>query len=108
MLVLPLVFRSPHVALATSHTHRGGKPPAAAQSNMQVGAAVTLGHFGNGILRYLGADKVNPSADVVVCGVELDLPDGSGDGTYDGVRYFTCAPKHGVTFPMGNISMTMQ
>jgi hypothetical protein len=73
---------------------------------MEVGHLVVLQHFGNGILRYIGADKLTPSADIVICGVELDTPSGSGDGTYEGVRYFDCPPQRGITFPLGKILMS--
>lgn len=29
-------------------------------------------------------------------GVELDAPTGKNDGVVQGVRYFTCKPKHGI------------
>lgn len=36
-------------------------------------------------------------------GIELDQPTGKHDGSVFGVRYFTCAPRHGVFAPASRI-----
>jgi len=45
-----------------------------------------------GILRFFGATEF---ASGTFAGVELDDPVGKNDGSLGGIRYFTCAPKHG-------------
>ena len=61
---------------------------------MQVGDRVTANGFQNGTIRYIGRvssvalDKVN------YVGIELDEPEGSGDGTISGHTYFTCPEYH--------------
>jgi len=45
-----------------------------------------------GTLRFCGATEF---ASGTFAGVELDDPVGKNDGSLGGIRYFTCAPKHG-------------
>lgn len=44
-------------------------------------------------VRFVGATQFRPGTWV---GVELDTPSGKNDGSVQGVRYFTCAPQHGL------------
>lgn len=46
-----------------------------------------------GVVRFRGEVKF---AAGVWYGVELDKPEGKNNGAVQGVRYFTCADKHGV------------
>uniref|UniRef100_A0A0A9W372 Microtubule-associated tumor suppressor candidate 2 n=3 Tax=Lygus hesperus TaxID=30085 RepID=A0A0A9W372_LYGHE len=43
--------------------------------------------------------------DDIWCGIELDGPDGLNDGSVNGVRYFSCAPNHGVIAPKSKVSL---
>ena len=46
-----------------------------------------------GILKFYGTTQF---AEGMWCGIELAEPAGKHDGQIDGVRYFTCADRHGV------------
>ena len=45
-----------------------------------------------GVLRFFGPTEF---ASGTFAGVELDEPVGKNDGSYGGIRYFTCPAKHG-------------
>lgn len=51
--------------------------------------------------------KLRPPGNTLVTGywygIELDQPTGKHDGSVFGVRYFTCAPRHGVFAPASRI-----
>lgn len=53
---------------------------------------VVLSHRRLGCVRFIG--KLSDTGEWY--GIELDEAKGENDGTYDGVRYFSCAPQHGV------------
>lgn len=47
-----------------------------------------------GTIRFVGEASMGKGGMWV--GVEMDEPTGKGDGSVEGVRYFSCAPKHAV------------
>lgn len=47
-----------------------------------------------GTIRFVGEASMGKGGMWV--GVEMDEPTGKGDGSVEGVRYFTCAPKYAV------------
>ncbi len=55
----------------------------------------------SGIIRYIG--KVEGKSGEYA-GIELDSPNGPNDGSYNGKRYFNCAPNHGLFVKMRRIS----
>ena len=62
-------------------------------SVLQVGDRVLVDGNRAGVLQYLGATHF---ARGVWAGVELDLPRGSHDGSWQGQRYFQCTDHHGI------------
>lgn len=58
-----------------------------------MGSSVTVAGYGRGILRFFGN---HPVFGQPRCGIELPGPGGNCDGTVGGVKYFACAPGHGV------------
>lgn len=54
-----------------------------------------------GAIRYGGTTEFQPGQ---WAGVELDEEIGKNDGSYGGIRYFTCKPKYGLFVPMHRIS----
>jgi len=58
-----------------------------------IGCKVTVKGKSKGVVRYIGPTKFGAG---IWVGVELDKPKGQHDGFYDGQRYFTCKPMHGV------------
>ena len=49
-----------------------------------------------GILRFFGTVEF---ASGQFCGIELDTPNGKHNGSFKGIRYFQCAPEHGIFVP---------
>ena len=47
----------------------------------------------HGILRFFGTVEF---ASGLFCGIELDAPLGKHNGSFKGIRYFQCAPDHGI------------
>ena len=54
-----------------------------------------------GIVRYIGNTQF---AKGIWTGVELEVPDGKNNGTIEGIKYFTCAPKHGLFAPVMKVT----
>ena len=55
-------------------------------------------NYGLGTVEYVG--KMEDGSDSIFVGIDLDNPRAAGhDGAIFGVRYFRCAPKHGVMTP---------
>uniref|UniRef100_A0A671KJE4 Centrosome-associated protein 350-like n=1 Tax=Sinocyclocheilus anshuiensis TaxID=1608454 RepID=A0A671KJE4_9TELE len=66
-----------------------------------IGDRVLVSNIQPGTLRFKGQTNF---ASGVWAGVELDNPEGSNNGTYDGVVYFECREKHGIFAPPDKIS----
>ena len=72
------------------------KTPAATSEDFQLGDRVLVAGLRRGIIRFVGETQFAPG---IWYGVELSKAVGKNDGSVDGVRYFTCEPKHGVFAP---------
>ena len=55
-----------------------------------------------GIVRYIGRTQF---AKGMWTGIELENPDGKNNGTIEGIKYFTCAPKHGLFAPVMKVTL---
>ncbi|XP_073766232.1 centrosome-associated protein 350 isoform X11 [Danio rerio] len=66
-----------------------------------IGDRVLVSNVQPGTLRFKGQTNF---ANGFWAGVELDNPEGSNNGTYDGVAYFECREKHGIFAPPDKIS----
>ncbi|XP_043102271.1 centrosome-associated protein 350 isoform X3 [Puntigrus tetrazona] len=66
-----------------------------------IGDRVLVSNIQPGTLRFKGQTNF---ANGFWAGVELDNPEGSNNGTYDGVVYFECREKHGIFAPPDKIS----
>lgn len=66
-----------------------------------IGDRVLVSNIQPGTLRFKGRTSF---ADGFWAGVELDVSEGSNDGTYHGVVYFQCKEKHGIFAPPDKIS----
>merc|ERR1712054_173962 len=49
-----------------------------------------------GTVKFIGELESLPLPGMVYIGVKLDKPEGSGNGSINGVRYFDCEPFHSV------------
>ncbi|XP_071054782.1 kinesin-like protein KIF13A isoform X3 [Onthophagus taurus] len=59
-----------------------------------VGESILIRPYNSsGVVAYIGETEF---ANGTWVGVELDAPKGKNDGTVQGVKYFTCKPKHGM------------
>lgn len=67
-----------------------------------VGKRVVVGRAGAGILRYVGPVE---GKEGLFCGVELDLPEGKHDGTFQGTKYFDCPDMHGIFAPIYKVEL---
>ena len=75
-------------------------PAPAVTVNIAVGSRCEVestepGLHKRGTVRYVGTTEFGSTGGVWI-GVEYDEPMGKNDGSVEGRRYFTCAPKHGV------------
>ena len=59
----------------------------------KIGCRVVVDGQQSGFLRFYGRTFFYPGN---WCGVELDNPGGKNDGAVNGIRYFTCLPRHGL------------
>ncbi|KAK9889176.1 hypothetical protein WA026_004456 [Henosepilachna vigintioctopunctata] len=61
---------------------------------ISIGESVLIRPYNSsGVIAYIGGTEFSGGTWI---GVELDAPKGKNDGTVQGVRYFTCKPKHGM------------
>jgi len=84
---------------AETPTNLTTPPPAAVPSNIKIGERCEV-QSGDGTIdrrgtiRFVGEASMGKGG--IWVGVEMDEPTGKGDGSVEGVRYFTCLPKHAV------------
>ncbi|KAG9042536.1 hypothetical protein FS837_010743 [Tulasnella sp. UAMH 9824] len=75
-------------------------PPAAPSHHIVVGSRCEVdlsggeGLIKRGTVRFVGPTQFGKAGGEWI-GVEYDEPVGKNDGSVEGVRYFTCTPKHG-------------
>ncbi|XP_060549753.1 CAP-Gly domain-containing linker protein 3 isoform X1 [Pantherophis guttatus] len=67
---------------------------------IDIGDQVLVAGQKQGVIRFYGKTDFAPG---YWFGIELDKPTGKHDGSVFGVRYFTCAPKHGVFAPPSRV-----
>ncbi|KAH0631581.1 hypothetical protein JD844_005979 [Phrynosoma platyrhinos] len=67
---------------------------------IEIGDQVLVAGQKQGVIRFYGKTDFAPG---YWFGIELDKPTGKHDGSVFGVRYFTCAPKHGVFAPPSRV-----
>ncbi|KAL3290384.1 hypothetical protein HHI36_023724 [Cryptolaemus montrouzieri] len=59
-----------------------------------IGESVLIRPYNSsGVIAYIGGTEFSGG---IWIGVELDAPKGKNDGSVQGVKYFTCKPKHGM------------
>ncbi|XP_062919745.1 centrosome-associated protein 350 isoform X7 [Mobula hypostoma] len=68
----------------------------------QIGDRVLVSSIQPGTLRFKGRTNF---ADGFWAGVELDSPEGNGNGMYNGVVYFRCKDRYGIFAPPHKISL---
>ena len=61
--------------------------------------------FQHGTIRFGGPTEFHQGQ---WAGVELDSDIGKNDGSYGGIRYFSCTPKYGLFVPMHRVSKDTQ
>merc|ERR1712139_6009 len=62
-------------------------------ASLTLGQRVSAHGYQSGVIMYIGELNSMPSMKgVTYIGIKLDKPEGSGDGTVNGVRYFECKP----------------
>lgn len=70
-----------------------------------IGKRVSVtGYASGGTLRWVGWCVPEGKEPTPRCGVELDLPLGRHDGSSKGIRYFKCAPGHGLITSVTKVS----
>merc|ERR1711988_1945348 len=62
--------------------------------NLALGSRVKANGYQEGTIRYIGDLKGVALTGIKYVGIELDEPEGSGDGTISGHTYFKCAEFH--------------
>ncbi|MCJ8734593.1 hypothetical protein PDJAM_G00237140 [Pangasius djambal] len=77
------------------------KSPKDEMPDYDIGDRVLVSNVQPGTLRFKGRTSF---ANGFWAGVELDVSEGSNNGTYDGVVYFQCKEKHGIFAPPDKIS----
>eukprot|EP00039_Didymoeca_costata_P030782 m.31326 g.31326 ORF g.31326 m.31326 type:complete len:613 (+) comp8304_c0_seq1:254-2092(+) len=77
--------------------------PTDSEWKMHLGEKVQVEGKGGGTLRYYGPTKKSKGAKK--CGVELELPNGSHDGSVGGVKYFICEPLYGTLMDPEKVTM---
>ncbi|XP_075919202.1 CAP-Gly domain-containing linker protein 4-like isoform X4 [Petromyzon marinus] len=77
------------------------QPTPPAPPGLTVGQRVIVGGRKTGVLRFCGPTEF---AGDQWAGVELDEADGKNNGSVDGTRYFTCAPRHGIFAPLSKVA----
>ena len=84
-------------------TPTGERPPSVNASTPKlpynIGDRVIVGGK-KGIVRYIGRTQF---AKGLWTGVELESPSGKNNGSIEGVKYFTCAPRHGLFSPASKV-----
>lgn len=65
-----------------------------AGAKLTLGARVKANGYQEGVIRYIGDLKDVALSGIKYIGVELDQPEGSGDGSINGHRYFSCEDFH--------------
>ncbi|XP_052775253.1 CAP-Gly domain-containing linker protein 3-like isoform X2 [Mya arenaria] len=69
-------------------------------AEIEPGDRVIVAGQRKGTIRFVGETKFAPGN---WYGIELDRAAGKNDGSVNGVKYFTCQPKHGVFAPLSRI-----
>ena len=72
-----------------------------ALAHLEEGKRVVVGGVKSGVLRFKGTVQFAPG---LWAGVELDEPEGTNDGTKEGVAYFSCRAGHGLFVPPDKIT----
>ena len=72
-----------------------------ALDHLEEGKRVVVGGVKSGMLRFKGTVQFAPG---LWAGVELDEPEGTNDGTKEGVAYFSCRAGHGLFVPPDKIT----
>lgn len=63
-------------------------------TKLTLGSRVKANGYQEGVVRYIGDLKDVALSGIKYIGVELDQPEGSGDGSINGHRYFSCEDFH--------------
>ena len=66
------------------------------KDTFSLGQRVIVHGYQPGVIMYIGQIHIESTNEAVHFGIKLDQPQGSGDGSISGVRYFECDPDHSV------------